>query len=309
MIIPFKAGSGAFGTGTPQEFLQIEARMSELEDEHRSPLLVISAFPNMTNLLEEVWQLAVDINHDEAKELLEDVFDKNRSIGLELMQYRRAKKERKQRMLSTIEKIRLEACDVLDSLHPNRMSSPELQNRAKAALLSYGERLAVLVFAEWIGFKYQVLPLDARSIVQVSSTGLELYTNAAIDWNRSIEAIKERTGEIKSLLVANGAPNNKVLWLLEGFIGSASDGHVATLPREGSDLSEVWAAHAFESPAYFLKTLKPGLKSMPLRDLAEFQRSLGSHLIGYEAIEAALKYSVPLVIIDVRTGARYDFAP
>ncbi|MDD3739986.1 MAG: aspartate kinase [Bacteroidales bacterium] len=136
------------------------------------------------------------------------------------------------------------------------------------AIVSYGELFSSLIFSEFLKHNgiYNTL-IDARQVIITDSN----HRDAKINWQNSLDTVKKSFG--------NG------IFVTQGFIGSASNGEVTTLGREGSDYSASALAYLLNATSVTIWKDVPGIMNAD-PDWCSFAEKLD--VLSYlEAIELA----------------------
>jgi len=112
----------------------------------------------------------------------------------------------------------------------------EISLPVKAHILSYGERLAVLLLSYLIKEKgKRSLPMEADNIGMVTDQSFENATALLpeVNWN----------------LVKNVAPfvNDGIIPIITGYFGQSKEGKITTFGRNGSDYSAAVVANALDA--------------------------------------------------------------
>ncbi len=184
----------------------------------------------------------------------------------------------------------------------------------RANVLATGEMLATTIMREFLpciryqgGQHWDVKHIDATKFM-VADT-IAGATCANLLWEKSTENIEILYKE--DLKLSGVTTNGYRAYLTEGFVAASDTGTVATLRREGSDLTAVLLA-GHGGTAVLLKELDGRrLKEMSLQDLLWWQIRRNSHLIGRDAIETAIARNVTIVIYDMskEKPQSYHFRP
>ncbi len=192
------------------------------------PLIIVSAPKGLTNMLYD----AVDIDPNKIRMVEERVYDLINEIDNNAFKRR-------------IESILLEAKSLLNNYKV-------IDHVLKPSIISIGERISKVLMEyalDHVGI--EVIGLDARDYVITNNN----YLDAEID----LERTKHRINWVKRLL------HNRIVLVMEGFIGSSSEGYTTLLGRGGSDYTAVAVASVLGINDVYLITDVDGVMSIDPR--------------------------------------------
>ncbi len=262
-------------------------------EQHRRPLVVVSAIAGATNALMESAQFALDGKLEEAHKKLSDLLERHVVLLENLIDTR-----------STIQQLILEMrrrFDELKNLCQGIAILGELTNRSLDTIASVGERLSSLILAEAMrASKMSVELLDARKVITTDDN----FGNAT----PIFEAIVEN---VQSLVLPR--INAGTIVVTQGYIGSTAKGFTTTLGRGGSDYSAALlgaAANAEEIQIWTdvdgVMTADPRiapeakkLKVISFREASELAY-FGAKVLHPSTILPAVKKNIPVVVLNSR---------
>lgn len=279
---PFKLGGGVIKDGRREIMDIVLNKIFERKD--IVPVIAVSAFAGITNKLEEVWRLCLAGYIEHARKVFREVLNFYVvSTG---------------RLVTTREDLRHIAFEIYN--YEKEINFDFLKDANKSHLAnisSIGERISCkILYHHLISRGLKVRYLSALDVVRAIPVEGD-YSKASI-------AFMESRGNILSSL----SGFNEDIVLIEGFIGRDSFFDIVTLGREGSDLTGVLLAYTFSKEVTLLKDLDPRtLNSCPLTELSDLQYETGSHLIGEQAIEAAIRQKVSIRVSDLGSDRSFLF--
>lgn len=186
-------------------------------EQHRQPVVVLSAIAGATNTLLRSAHLSQEGNYEEAVRLLNDLLERHVVILENLLESRSAV----QRLILEIRR----RFDDLKHLCQGITLLGELTNRSLDAIASVGERLSTQILADTMTERgLPIALIDARTFM---ITG-DQFTCAA----PRFEDIQNRIDSSVRPVLQSG----KII-VTQGFIGSTTKGITTTLGRGGSDYS------------------------------------------------------------------------
>lgn len=310
-----KAGGGVLKNFNMAILATLIKRLTELRRSEEMPILVVSAFRDVTNRLENVYRLALH-KEDKMREAiagLESIFTLHQEILNDLVP-----QSATHAFARDLNVLNAEAFGFLRQL--SRKGSMLHQpsddaERVKSGLLAIGEKFASLVVKTALSNRgFGVHLLHAESFMTGSTEeGARRYTDAIVDAEVTTRKLRDHLEEYMAFLTS-GAVVSEVraavipVVLIPGFIGVDENGDVVNFSREGSDLTAIHVVRAMnKQEVIYLKDVDPGkpLGSMNWYDLRTMQARTGSHLVGDTAIGTAIQYDVLGVIVDFETGKQY----
>lgn len=206
-----------FGGTSMADLTAMKRCASIVSSDPDKKIVVVSATAGTTNLLTE---LCVNPQVDDRLKIVADIRRKHLQICKNLGNH--------QTLIKKVDTL----SDELEGIASRKqIMSKMLQDE----ILSYGERLSSLIFAEVLATESDenVRLLDARSIIKTDNR----YGNAEPD----IKEIEKTASAILQPLIKN------LRIVTQGFIGSDSKGDTTTLGRGGSDYSAALFAEAIDA--------------------------------------------------------------
>ena len=199
-------------------------------------MVIISAMGKTTNALEALTEAA--FNHDnKAEGLFLKLYDYHMQIAQELFP------DDKHKAYTQLESIFSELRYWMDILaKPERKYPYDLYYDQ---MVPVGELLSTMIVSIFLNEQtYKNTWLDAREMIITDNT----YRAAIIDWQRTHDKIKEKTGN---------AWKNKSIVVSQGFIGHDGE-YSTTLGREGSDFSAAIFANILDAEEVIVWKDVPG---------------------------------------------------
>lgn len=284
---PFKVGGGVIKDGQKELLEKIIGKILQSVDKDTLPVIVVSAFSGVTNKLEEVWRLCLLGNEQEARQLFRDILNFYvRATGRLATNH------------SVLNSLAREIYAYENKIGFNFSTDPLRSNLAYIS--SIGERISCQIIYQYLlskGFKVEYV--SALEVVRATPLNMD-SSNAVVAFPESADSIFNRLSGVK---------NKGVDFVLtEGFIGGSSYSDVVTLGREGSDLTGVLFASCTSGRVTLIKDLdyRP-LRSCHLIDLSHLQNETGSHLVGEQAINAAIEQGVSIEVLDLNSSRSFLF--
>ncbi|MEX2115743.1 MAG: lysine-sensitive aspartokinase 3 [Bacteroidota bacterium] len=262
-------------------------------EQHRQPVVVLSAIAGATNTLIKAAQLAQEGDHEQSVRLLNDLLERHVVILENLLESR-----------SVIQRLILEIrrrFDELKHLCQGIALLGELTNRSLDAIGSVGERLSTQILAETLAERgIPVELVDARTFMITD----DQYTIAA-----------PRFTEIQNRIDTRLRPalqSGKVI-LTQGFIGSTLKGITTTLGRGGSDYSAAIIGAALDAEEIQIWTDVDGiltadpricpdarkLKVISFREASELAY-FGAKVLHPSTILPAIQKNIPVSVLNSR---------
>lgn len=195
-------------------------------------ILVVSAFQNVTNLLERVVD-AYLVNTDEAENLLMYIHEIHATHAKELMLNTKT--------LALLDAMYIRKKRKIRELLTQNFSYEQLYSE----VVSMGEKYSTLIVSSFFAEHESIMHVNAETLIYTED-GLK---SAKISEGKTFSAIQDFKSQVLN--------SSKRFAVTEGFIGSSNDDNsvVTTLGREGSDLTAsviVAMTHGYEI-GYFKK--------------------------------------------------------
>ena len=275
---------GGTSVGSPENIQKIIHILSSNNAEELQ-LVIVSAFSGVTNLLVDAARYASE-NNDRYISLLEDI----KLIHLNIIS-KLINAEKQKEVTGFLDENLEELQHILKSISHLKELSP----KSEATILSFGERLSSNILTTIIKQAGQdVLLKDSRELITTNSN----YTNAAVDFNKTNEQVREFFGDITSKIA-----------ILPGFIASASNGDTTVLGRGGSDFTAAIYAAALDAPVLEIWTDVSGMftanpklvsQALPIRKIS-YEEAMelshfGAKVIYPPTIYPVLKKGIPIFI-------------
>jgi aspartate kinase len=214
-VLVMKFGGTSVGSG--QRFRQVADLVRKALADGDVPIVVLSAMSGVTNALIEAAKLAEKRQLDKALSQSLIVLDKHEELIAELF---------------SDEKLRMKITKELDPyftqiniLLQGIAYLGELSKRSLDAISGFGELLSSTVFAHYLNDLGQKASwMDARQFIVTD----ENFGGATPDW----EATAQKAKKVFTPLL-----QEKVIPVMQGYIGATASGISTTLGRGGSDFS------------------------------------------------------------------------
>jgi aspartokinase/homoserine dehydrogenase 1 len=216
-------------------------RVKEIVSKQKTPVvLVISAFHNITDQLDEAAKLA------ECQDLTYKSLAENISSGYITVAEQLVSTSKSNILLSTVNKILKELNTDLENIYNS--SSPDKEKHAR--VLCYGELLS----AEIVHSQFSASSLiDARDIIITNNN----FLHARVDFETTNDKIR------------NVFQNKPDIVIFPGYIGSTEDGNFTTLGRGGSDYTAAILAAALDADALEIWTNVDGFLTADPRKVSK----------------------------------------
>ncbi len=270
-------------------------------EQHRHPIVVLSAVSGVTNALLNAAQLAVEGKLEEAILLLNQLLDRHMTIAANLIDDRPTYQ---QVIIACKRKI-----EELKNLCHGIALLGELTNRSLDAIASAGELMSSHILTE--AMHVEGLPaalVDARSFMITD----DHFASAA----PLFDQINTRASESFRPLVAAGT-----IAVTQGFIGSTMQGITSTLGRGGSDYTASIIGAALDADEIQIWTDVDGVLTADPRiaplaqklDVISFREAselayFGAKVLHPSTILPAVKRNIPVVVLNSKrpdsTGTR-----
>lgn len=288
MIVMKFGGTSVESPAAMRTVIQLARR-----EQHRKPLIVVSAIAGATNALLESAHKAVEGELATSHRILNDLLERHVTLMENLIDTR-----------STIQQLILEIrrrFDELKTLCQGIAILGELTNRSLDTIASVGERLSSLILAE--AMRTEGLPVelvDARSVVITNDD----FGNASPKMH-----VIERN--VRTMITPK--LNAGLIVITQGYIGSTVKGQTTTLGRGGSDYSAALLGAAAEAEEIQIWTDVDGimtadprivpsarrLKVISFREASELAY-FGAKVLHPSTILPAVKKNIPVIVLNSR---------
>jgi len=199
---------GGTSVGSPEAIQQLGHIV--LQAKSKKPVVVVSAFSGITNLLIDMGRQASEGNQD-YKKTLEQIENRHMNALRQLVHV-----QHQSGLLAKIKMLLNELEDVLHGVYLLREATP----RSIDLVCSFGERLSAYIVANHLHFSgHEAQAIDAREILVTNAA----FGNAKIDFEQTNAQVKSRLAGFEGIPVVTG------------FIASTIKGETTTLGRGGSD--------------------------------------------------------------------------
>jgi aspartate kinase len=217
-------------------------RIVHLINQHRSrkPVVVISAFYQVTNVLEKIAGSASRKERDEAGRAADDLFDTHKRYAADLLSPDRA-----DLFAESAERYREQMRQLIGGL----ALTGEVTARTVDQFSSYGERLA----SELLTLVLQENGLPAE-LIKVDDY---LYTTA--DYSRAVPLFNEVGEAVERTFVP--VVKNERIPVTPGFIGVTRDGIWTTMGRESSDYTAALLGAMLRAEEVQLRKIVEGIRT------------------------------------------------
>jgi aspartate kinase len=263
------------------------------DQEHKDPIVVLSAISGATNALLQLGRVALEGNTREAQEILAELVSRHRWVLFDLD----LDKEVEREVGETIARYSEELNDFVRGVVLLRELTPRIQD----AVVGYGERFSTLLFAaraRRLGLDTALV--DAREIVVTDAKFMSA--------NPDHVALKAKVQEkILPVVESNRIP------VTQGFIGATKDGIPTTLGRGGSDYTASLIGAALAVEEIQIWTDVDGMltadsrivpQSMKVRELCFAEAAelayFGAKVLHPSTIEPAVALDIPVRIMNSR---------
>lgn len=278
--------------GTSVESQEAVARITSIvkSQEHRRPIVVVSAMGKTTNMLLAAATEAAAGRRDQALALVDELRAHHLTHGLALAGSSSADLDRYIRT----------HFDWLDELVKGLSVVGELSPRSMDAIASVGERLSSLV----VSFAFRAAGLaaehvDSRRVIVTD----DRFTQAQPLFEETYALLKERVRPVAETSVV----------VMGGFIAATEDGHTTTLGRGGSDYSAAIVAAGLDAEEIQIWTdvdgmltadprIMPGgrrVKSISFAEASEMAY-FGAKVLHPATILPAFEKNIPVLILNSR---------
>ncbi len=199
---------GGTSVGSPDAIQQLGQIV--LQAKERNPVVVVSAFSGVTNLLIQMAEQAAEGNQ-EYKTTLEILENRHMEALRTLVEV-----HHQSGLLAKIKILLNELEDVLQGIYLLREATP----RSFDLICSFGERLSAFIVASHLQFAgHKAQAVDTRKLIITNAE----FGQAEIDFDKSNARITQHFSQFE------GIP------IVTGFIASTEKGETTTLGRGGSD--------------------------------------------------------------------------
>lgn len=286
MIIMKFGGTSVENARAMENVIEIVSR-----EQHRKPVVVLSAIAGATNSLLKSAQIALDGNLDKAHAELNALLERHVLLLENLVDDR----SDVQQLILAIRK----RFDELKTLCQGIAILGELTNRSLDAIASVGELLSTLIFARAMAVRGLPAELvDARTYMITDNQ----YTAAA--------PLFDRIGQETAARVLPFVQAGRIV-ITQGFIGSTTKGVTSTLGRGGSDYSAAIIGAALGAEEIQIWTDVDGvltadpriapaakkLKVISFREASELAY-FGAKVLHPSTILPAVEKNIPVIVLN-----------
>lgn len=267
--------------GTSMQDARAMLRSRDIALDRKSSVVVVSATSGTTNQLLELGRLAQAGNQERATELVSEIRKRHLQIARDLGFGAG----------ELLEPLLLE----LESISKGIFLLGDFSPRASDALVSLGERLASVLFAEAMKQKTPTHWGDVRQILKTDG-----------DFGKARPLISE----VEKLCRNHWLPliQEKVI-VTQGFIGQTEDGLTTTLGRGGSDYSAALLAEALSAQTLEIWTDVAGIattdprivkEARPLKEISFKEASelatFGAKILHPSTLAPAIRKNIPVFV-------------
>ena len=215
-----------FGGTSVSSKSNLEKIAAILSSKTENFIVVVSAFSGITNKLEQIASLSLEVKHTI---LLEEF----RNFHFEFIK----------ELVSEAHQIDLfvevqQKCNQLESICESVGTLKELSDRTRATILSFGEGLSSIIVQKYLSINtknpIKVDLLDSKKLISANTNESTDYLNAVLDLEKTTTNILTKVDRNTNYIAA-------------GFIASNQRGETVTLGRGGSDFSASIYANAIDA--------------------------------------------------------------
>jgi aspartate kinase len=220
----------------------------------REPVVVVSAMARVTEALLHVAQVAKERRVDAALECINELRERHLTTARTLLA------QSQEFPLDAVERDVKNQFSELDNLVRSVATLGELTARSQDAIVSFGERLSSAIVAE--AFRSRGIPAelaDSRSFIITD----DCFSRATPDMGETARRTREA---LAPMIKAGRVP------VVQGFIGSTTDGVTTTIGRGGSDYSAALIGAALGAEAIEIWTDVDGLMTADPRVVTNARR-------------------------------------
>ena len=283
-----------FGGTSVQDGPAMRRAVEIIESEKdRRPLVVSSAIAGATDALLRMGQIALSGDTRAAQEILSELVSRHRWILFELGLEKAAERD--------LADLIARYAEELGNFTRGVVLLRELTPRIQDALVGYGERLAVsLLTAAARARGLDAVHVDAREVMLTDTR----FGKARPEREKLPERCREK---IAPIVESGKVP------IVEGFVGSTSDGEPTTLGRGGSDFTASLFGAALEAEEIQIWTDVDGMltadhrlvpEGMKIRELSFAEAAelayFGARVLHPSTIEPAVSQDIPVRILNSR---------
>jgi aspartate kinase len=278
--------------GTSVESLEAVTRVAQIvkSQQHRHPIVVVSAMGKTTNKLLEAAREAAAGRRDQALAIVDELRGLHLTHGLALAGGAAADLDRYIRA----------HFEWLDELVRGLAVVGELSPRSTDAIASLGERLSSLVVSfAFTNAGIRTQHVDSRRVILTD----ERFTQAAPLLEETYALVRETVVPLAETAVV----------VMGGFIGASRNGHTTTLGRGGSDFSAALVGAAIEAEEIQIWTDVDGMltadprvvvgghrvKSLSFDEAAEMAY-FGAKVLHPATVLPAFEKNIPVQIMNSR---------
>jgi aspartate kinase len=225
-----------------------ESFLTIVNDTRKPVLVIVSAFAKATRSLSYVAAVAESGYKRKALALLQDIFDEHKKFTRLIIKDQSAIIE----LFNSIDGYYIELAQIIEGIAITK----ELSLRIKDIVLSYGEKLALLIISRYLDSNnMQHLTIDAGDII-VSD---EYFGQA-----KPLE--RETAKNIEKFLLP--ALRSKRIVIMQGFVAKSKNGETTTMGIESSNLTAVLMAKLLHLKKITFRTDVCGIRDFDPRIVA-----------------------------------------
>ncbi len=276
---------GGTSVGTPQNIRRVAEIVKQIERSGHKQIVVVSAFAGITDLLQQITQVAPA--RDTACQLILDKIEKRHQDAINALIPDAAAEA-----WNEITPFLIQLKEAVRGAYLLRECSPRIHD----LILSFGERLSATVIAVY--FKHNGMAACFRDTTEFLISD-DRFGGARVDMARSMAGIKTAFSGEASIFVTTG------------FIASTGDGRVTTFGRGGSDYSAAVLAAAVDAPEVKIWTDVNGvmsanpaivkrarsLSAMTYQEAMELSH-FGAGVLYPPTIQPAMEKNIPIRILN-----------
>lgn len=226
---------------TGAERIDVIAQVTQQRMHDSVPVLVVSAFAGITNMLRRAVEAAA---RGEWRDELQVIVERHDALAVELLGLDAPK------VMPALTQHTKELGRLLRGIDLLSESSP----RTLDLIQSFGERMSALIVAQALTERgVPAAPCDARRLIVTDSH----FGEAGVEWPATEKAVRDHFAAAPGLQVVTG------------FIGATVTGETTTLGRGGSDYSAAIIGAALDAEAVEIWTDVPGVMSADPRIVAD----------------------------------------
>ena len=243
-----------------------------IEYKNHKMIIVISAFANITRLLNNTLEYAKVNNKQEVDKHLSDIFHYHNNLADILL----IDVQKKSRFVEYLQSIH----DILARLCKGVMLTSELTDRIRDLFISHGELLALEFVKHYLEqYATSIICLDAREIISTDST----FSHAKPNISKT---------KIQLQKVLNTTLHSANIALIHGFIASDDNGDTTTMGYESSNLTASMIGSFVNADEVIIWTNVEGIRTA---DPAVIENTKCLSILSYEQAEQLSQHGVKVL--------------